>query len=185
MHTVADDFGQSYLFTMSNRGDGTFTVALTTVLSSLISASNAVALGDVNNDGVLDIVFGGETSGNTKYDANVFLGNTTAGLGALAPFSVRSVADARQARTAIEKQLERLSVQKATLGSFLGRLDVAARNVETESLAKSEAESRIRDADVAVEVADLVRAQILQRVSASLLSQSSLDAKLVLKLIQH
>jgi flagellin len=84
----------------------------------------------------------------------------------------------------LQNQFDRLSTQKGTIGAFLGRLEIAARNVEAQALAKSEAESRIRDVDVASEVAELVKARILQQVSASLLAQSGLDARLALRLLQ-
>jgi flagellin len=57
------------------------------------------------------------------------------------------------------------------------------RNVETLRINVSGAQSRISDADVAFESSNLVRSNILQQMSASVLAQANQEPALALKLL--
>jgi flagellin len=55
----------------------------------------------------------------------------------------------------------------------MNRLESAIRNVEVGSHETQAAESRIRDADMAVETAELAKNQILQQSSVAVLGQAN------------
>lgn len=83
--------------------------------------------------------------------------------------------------TALDK-IGEFRAQFGAVGSRLGHamdvLNVQAENIQA-------ANSAIRDVDYATEVANLTRANILVKASASLFSQASLPAKAALTLIQN
>ena len=64
-----------------------------------------------------------------------------------------------------------------------GRLSVAANTIQSTVENFQAAESRIRDADIAQEAAELVRLQILQQASASVLAQANTQPALALQLL--
>jgi flagellin len=69
------------------------------------------------------------------------------------------------------------------IGAFQSRLDVALSVLQSSRDNFITAGSRIRDADIAAESADLVRAQILQRAAAGVLAQSNQQPALALQLL--
>lgn len=90
---------------------------------------------------------------------------------------------ARQALEATDAAIAQVSASRAEIGASMSRLETAFRNSSTQELAGREAESRIRDADVAVETAGLVRNNILANAQVSLQAQANLSEQNVLRLL--
>jgi flagellin len=65
----------------------------------------------------------------------------------------------------------------------MSRLETALANLHTTKENYTAAASRIEDADVASESAELTRANILKQTAASVLSQASLQPRIVLQLL--
>src|SRR5687768_10147293 len=99
-------------------------------------------LDDFSSDGVTDIVSANFLSST----ASVLLGQTNDGVGALLPFSLKSLADARQALPVFKLKREQLAAQRGEIGAYQARIDVARNVLEVSSENFKEAESRIRDA---------------------------------------
>ncbi len=76
-----------------------------------------------------------------------------------------------------------LDTQRATLGSTLNRFDSVIENLATTSTNLSAARSRIEDADYAVEVSNMTRANILQQAGTSVLAQANQTPQSVLSLL--
>jgi flagellin len=83
----------------------------------------------------------------------------------------------------IDQAIDRVSADRAELGSDMNVLESRIRQslVEEENLRA--AESRIVDADFAAETAELARAQILQQTTIAVIAQERVQNELVLKLI--
>ncbi len=94
---------------------------------------------------------------------------SSAALGVSA-LSVGAFASAQTAIDAIDTALQDIDDQRATLGATLNRFDSVLENLNTNITNLSEARSRIQDADYAVEVSNLTRAQILQQAGTSMLA---------------
>jgi flagellin-like hook-associated protein FlgL len=159
-------------------GDGTFSEAQTLFTES--SKSNAVELGDLNGDSVLDIVTAG---GYNPGEATVFLGGTTSGVSPLLDFSLTTEADARQALPVFQRKLDQLSAQRGQIGAFQARVEVAINKMQVEKENYTAARSQITDADVAWESAQLVRNNILQQAGAAVLAQANQAPALALSLL--
>ncbi|MDX2085711.1 MAG: flagellin [Candidatus Melainabacteria bacterium] len=101
-----------------------------------------------------------------------------------ASISVASNASALQTLSGIDGALSTLNTRRATAGALTNRLQGAANNLAIGIENLSASESRIRNVDVAKESAELVRNQILQQASATILSQANQSPQLALSLLR-
>jgi flagellin len=91
---------------------------------------------------------------------------------------------ARTALDAVMTAIQNVSVGRGSIGAAQSRLNVAISNINSTRENLIAAESRIRDADVATEVADMVRQQILQQAGRSVLAQANQQPALALRLLR-
>ena len=93
-------------------------------------------------------------------------------------------AAAATAITTIDTAISSVSTQRATLGAYQNRFEhtIANLNVATENLSASE--SRIRDTDMAQEMVQFTRSQILLQAGTAMLAQANQVPQSVLKLLQ-
>jgi len=98
--------------------------------------------------------------------------------------SVGTQVAAAAAITALDTALGDVSERRGELGGFINRLEhtIANLNVQRENMASSE--SRIRDLDMAAEVSNLSRAQILAQSSQAMLAQANAAPQGVLSLLR-
>ncbi|WP_163538898.1 flagellin [Gracilibacillus sp. YIM 98692] len=90
---------------------------------------------------------------------------------------------ASAAVTAINDAIEKVSAQRSNLGSFQNRLEHTISNLDNSSENLSAAESRIRDVDMAKEMMEMTRANILSQASQSMLAQANQQPQSVLQLL--
>lgn len=96
---------------------------------------------------------------------------------------VESQSAARLALDAINDAITSVTRNRGTLGAAEARLEVAVNNLQVARENFKAAESRIRDADVAAEAAELTRLNILQQAGAAVLAQANAQPQLALQLI--
>jgi flagellin len=72
---------------------------------------------------------------------------------------------------------------RSEMGAMQNRFDSAITNLSTTETNLSAARSRIEDADYAVEVSNMTRAQILQQAGTSVLAQANQVPQSVLSLL--
>ncbi len=97
--------------------------------------------------------------------------------------SVTEKEDAQENLAKIDEAIETISSNRANLGSLQSRLESTVNNLETFQESSMAANSRIRDADVAVESANLARANILSAANTSILAQANSSPATALKLV--
>lgn len=139
----------------------------------------SIATGDFSGDGVLDFVTA-DYGGNS---ISVLLAKTKDGVAPLLPFSLKTLADARQALPVFKNKRDQLAAQRGEIGAFQSRISVASNVLQVTSENFRAAESRIRDADLAQESADLVRLNILQQAASSILAQANQQPALAIRLL--
>lgn len=100
-----------------------------------------------------------------------------------AGLSVTTRANAAVAIDRIDEALDKVSSARANLGAFQNRMGSTISNLENVSQNLSAANSRIRDADFAVETANLTKTQILQQAGVAMLSQANASTQNVLSLL--
>src|SRR5690606_18907000 len=74
---------------------------------------------------------------------------------------------------ALDAALAQVDELRSELGAVQNRFEDAITNLNTNATNLSAARSRIEDADYAVEVANMTRAQILQQAGVSVLAQAN------------
>lgn len=145
-------------------------------------------------DGAGDIVVAGNTAEFVVGASGVLADDkismqgvdlTTGATGlSLAGTSLATDVNAETALSAIDAAISVVSDAFSQIGAKQNRLEYASANVNTAIENFSAAESVIRDADMAEEMAELTKNQILQQASVSVLAQANQAPQLVLRLLQ-
>ncbi|WP_323011582.1 flagellin [Castellaniella sp.] len=94
------------------------------------------------------------------------------------------IEEARKAMTGLRDVLNRIDSYRGQYGALTNRFESAIQNLGQQQLATAAAQSRIQDADYAVEVSNMTRAQILMQASTAVLAQANQIPQTVLSLIQ-
>ncbi|MDE6736789.1 MAG: flagellin, partial [Treponemataceae bacterium] len=101
--------------------------------------------------------------------------------------SVLTIADPDSANKAIgtiDDALTRINKQRADLGGYQNRMEYAVKglNIAAENLQASE--SRIRDTDMAAEMVEFVKNQVLTQAGTAMLAQANMQSQNVLSLLR-
>ncbi|MDR3065348.1 MULTISPECIES: flagellin domain-containing protein [Comamonas] len=104
-------------------------------------------------------------------------------LGSLSSGSTDATA-ARASMDSIDKALDLVNDNRATLGAAQNRFEAVVSNLQVAAENASASRSRIMDADFAAETANLSRTQILQQAGTAMVAQANQMPQSVLKLIQ-
>lgn len=98
--------------------------------------------------------------------------------------SVGSPDEANMTLATIDEALKNVNKQRADLGAYQNRMELAQKGINVASENTQAAESRIRDADMASEIVEFTKNQILQNTSLAMLSQANSQSANVLALLR-
>ncbi|HUT23879.1 MAG TPA: flagellin [Sumerlaeia bacterium] len=144
---------------------------------------NTVVRGTVTLTSPKTIQVGGTLGliGFAAGQATTFIDPTTA----IDSIQMATVDRAQQALEAVDVALQQLLERRAALGALESRLNQTIEDlmVSIENLMGSD--SRIRDADFAVETTKLTQAQVLQEAGIAILSQANIIPRMALDLLQR
>jgi flagellin len=101
-----------------------------------------------------------------------------------ASVKVSTNAVAGKSMTIIQKAIDTVSTERSKLGALQNRLEHTINNLDTTSENTSAAESRIRDTDMATEMVEYSKNNILAQAGQSMLSQANQQTQGVLSLLQ-
>ena len=101
----------------------------------------------------------------------------------LAGTDLTTAANAQAAQTAIDTAITNVATGRSTLGAQSSALSALKGALDASIVATTDARSHITDADVASEVSNLVRQQLLQQSGASALSSANFSAQFIVKLL--
>ncbi len=101
----------------------------------------------------------------------------------VADLDISTISGANLAMTVVDAAIAQVSNQRAKFGALQSRFQSTISNLETSIENLSAARSRIRDADFAVETAELTRTQILQQAGTAMLAQANALPQNVLSLL--
>jgi flagellin len=127
---------------------------------------------------------------NMDQRVQAFIGTMTAtalGLRSVGSNEMLTLADPDQANTAIgrlDTALKAVNKQRADLGAYQNRLDLAVKGIDTSAENLQASESRIRDADMAKQMVDFQKNQILTQASQAMLAQANQSTQNVLQLLR-
>ena len=97
---------------------------------------------------------------------------------------VASISDARSAITSIDLAITEVAAERGNLGAFQNRLSFTIAYTENEIENIQASEASISDADVAAEVTEFTRAQILSQASTAMMAQANVIPQNALALLQ-
>ena len=125
----------------------------------------------------------GSLSGQT---IQISIGNMDAAtlFGAVANINVTDNKKSGNSMSIIQKAIDTVSTQRSTLGALQNRLEHTINNLDTTSENTSAAESRIRDTDMADEMVQYSKNNILAQAGQSMLTQANQQTQGVLSLLQ-
>jgi len=96
---------------------------------------------------------------------------------------VTSAAGAQDAQAVIDKAINEVSTTRGTLGSFQkNTLESNLRNLRVAAQNLTASESQIRDTDMAKEMSEFTKNQILMQAGTSMLAQANQVPQVVLSL---
>jgi flagellin len=98
--------------------------------------------------------------------------------------SVASAGSAGNAVTVINKAINKVSTERAKLGAYQNRLEHTIANLNTASENLSASESRIRDVDMAKEMMNYSKNNILSQAAQAMLAQANQQPQGVLQLLR-
>ena len=161
--------GTGNISSILNKGDGTFQAGFT---SATIPQDEFSTLADFNNDGLPDFVVGYSSFTSPM---QLYIGH--------AILDLSTTTTSQKALDYLAGRLQKINTERSVVGATLSRLSTISRVIGTTKENYDSARSRIIDADIAQESANLVRTQISQQAAASVLAQANQQPKLALSLL--
>ena len=121
---------------------------------------------------------------NESEDMGVDIGDMSARSLGIHRVLVTDRDSASRSITIIDSALDRVSNQRAKLGAYQNRLEHTINNLNTASQNLTAAESRIRDLDMAKEMMNFTKLQILMQAGNAMLAQANTLPQAVLQLLR-
>ncbi|MFD2638999.1 flagellin N-terminal helical domain-containing protein [Piscibacillus salipiscarius] len=132
-------------------------------------------------DGELEVNF--HIGANEGQSIELGVGDMSAEGLAINEIDISEQEGADEAITTIQEAIDTVSGQRSDLGAVQNRLEHTIANLDNSSENLSAAESRIRDVDMAKEMMEMTRANILSQASQSMLAQANQQPQSVLQLL--
>ncbi len=124
--------------------------------------------------------FAKESENVIKYKVKADATNSTLGIDSV---SLADKSGARSTLEAVDKGLIKVGQMRADFGAVQSRLQSTTSNLDIQYENLSAAKSRISDADIAYESAEMTSASILQQAAVGVLAQANQNSASALKLI--
>lgn len=123
---------------------------------------------------------------NMDQRERVFIGTMTALAlnmrGENDPISISNPQNANRNIGVVDEALKKVNKQRADLGAYQNRLEHAVRGIDIGAENLQAAESRIRDADMAQQMVNYMKNQILLQSGTAMLAQANMKTQSVLQL---
>ena len=179
--SFTDRFGQSQSISINAKvGDDI------EQLATYINGQTDQVSASVNEDGQLQIYMAGEqTSGTISFSGSLAdeLSMSSGRYESVNDIDVTSAGGAQRAVSILDTAMKYVDSHRSELGAMQNRFDHAINNLQNvhENLATSN--SRIKDTDYAKETTQMIKQQILQQVSTTILAQAKQAPNLALTLL--
>lgn len=149
------EFNTQKLFTAATAAGTTFTFQIGANSGQVLS----ITVGNMSGDSLLEVAAGQMTLGSNGANASKMIGS-------------------------IDTAIKIVSAQRASLGAVQNRLEHTINNLTTTNENLSDANSRIRDVDMAEEMMTFTKSNILSQAATSMLAQANAMPNSVLNLLQ-
>ena len=132
-----------------------------------------------------------QVGANVDQNTRVYIGTMTAqalGLvgaqGTDEKISIATPDEANMVLATVDEALKNVNKQRADLGAYQNRFEMAAKGVNIAAENTQASESRIRDTEMASEIVEFTKNQILTQAGTAMLAQSNSQSQTVLALLQ-
>ena len=98
--------------------------------------------------------------------------------------TIETAEDANHSIGTIDEALKKINKQRADLGAYQNRLEMTVVGIDIAAENLQASESRIRDADMAKQMVEYTRNQILNQSGTAMLAQANSNTQLVLSLLR-
>jgi flagellin len=186
-YTVKVSAGNIQLFDQNNRAIGAaqtwvkdkdFTLGdATTQRTVVVHTANTAAIG---TDATIQITNNGQSAETAQFTGHAKYESARAYAG----LDVSSANAAAMALDKIDKAIGQVSYQRSQLGAIQNRLDHTINNLQVVSENLTASESRIRDVDMAMEMTQFTKHQILMQSGTAMLAQANQKNQAVLSLLR-
>lgn len=132
--------------------------------------------------GGLTLQVGADSSESSRF--TVFLPDMSAAAIGLSDASIATQEDAQKAMGLIQKAIDSVSEARAGMGTAQRTLERTLSCIDTMSENLISAESRIRDVDMAKEIMEFAKHNILVQAGMAMLAQANQQSRLILKLLE-
>lgn len=124
------------------------------------------------------------TISGTTSDIGSITATTYVTSGNLSTLAITSRTLANQAITQVDSALDAINTSRSSIGAVQSRLQTTIEFLDTAAENQAASESRIRDADFALETAQFTRSQILVQAATAILAQANAQPQVALQLLQ-
>ena len=127
---------------------------------------------------------------NMDQRTQVFIGTMTAAalgvrqVGTEEILTLATPEDANRAIGTLDEALMKINKQRADLGAYQNRLEMTVIGLDIGAENLQASESRIRDTDMAKEMVDFTKNQVLQQAGTAMIAQANAQSQTVLSLLQ-
>ena len=160
---------------------------------NIVAGAAGEAFSAVESSGVITVTLAANTNGEITTTVNELVAgfNAVAGLGVKAEFEateakgidVSTQVAANEAITTIDDAIVQVSAERSKLGAIQNRLEHTIKNLDTSAENLQASESRIRDVDMAKEIMEFTKQNILQQAATAMLAQANMAPQSVLQLL--
>ncbi|MGL5523413.1 MAG: flagellin B [Aeromonas veronii] len=133
--------------------------------------------------GIASATKGSATVTTTTTGEPYSIAKTTTAVTTTSVSSIKTAKDAQTAMANLDYMIKAVDSKRAELGAVQNRFDSTIRNQSNVSENLSAARSRIRDADIATETANMTKQNILQQAASSILAQANQRPQSALSLL--
>ena len=125
------------------------------------------------------------TSGTNAIVVNLSAASVSAVATAVSSLSANyaTASGAQAAISAIDAQIQNISTAQANLGAYQNRFQHTINNLNTAIQNTTAAQSRIRDTDMAMEMTNFSKSQVLVQAGTAMLAQANASSQSILKLL--
>jgi len=162
------------------------TSTITTYMQNMFGLKEGTVkgLGDANfRMHVVDNTPQFQIGGDQGQNMAISMGNMSAEALGVSNVDLTTVDGAQKALAYVNKAIDTVSAERSKLGSFQNRLEFAINNLRNTHSNLTAAESRIRDADIAMEMIEFTRNQIVSQSGTAMLAQANMVPQGVLQLL--
>lgn len=123
-------------------------------------------------------------TGQTGFSSTNNVSNGTDTISTEASLDITNASSASSAITAIDSAMEKVSSERAKLGAVQNRLEYTISNLDNTAENLTSAESTLRDVDMAKEMMEYSKNNILSQAAQSMISQANQQPQNVLQLLR-